>query len=256
MTALSRSGNKTKIAEEIINYFPHHSIYYEMFFGVGGLFFNKPLAKYNCVNDRDENICNFYWVVLKKFEEFSDLLNITPLSSDLLKKFKENQNILTDVEKAVYFWLLSNITFLGKPGSLRSRVTDNSKQQSFKEIKKELPWLKNAMIFNKDFRDFYKLIFSNNPKEFHKVLVYADPPYLKTRNNYSEKWSVDDLKDLLSMANEKRVNFCISEQNSDELQTLVSFYPNLKLIPILNKRSLLKNNQEVLIVNYNINKLF
>lgn len=40
---LSRIGNKTQIADEIQKYFPEHRNYVEMFFGAGGMFFNKPL---------------------------------------------------------------------------------------------------------------------------------------------------------------------------------------------------------------------
>ena len=48
---LKRLGNKTKIAMDIQKHFPQHSIYIEPFFGAGGIFFNKPKAKYNVVND-------------------------------------------------------------------------------------------------------------------------------------------------------------------------------------------------------------
>ena len=39
---LSRLGNKSAIADKIIQYFPSHEIYIEPFFGAGGMFFNKP----------------------------------------------------------------------------------------------------------------------------------------------------------------------------------------------------------------------
>ena len=44
---VSRKGNKAKIADKIIPYFPKHISYIELFFGAGGMFFNKPTAKYN-----------------------------------------------------------------------------------------------------------------------------------------------------------------------------------------------------------------
>lgn len=50
---LRRLGNKQAIAHKIIPYFPPHKIYIEPFFGAGGMFFNKPKAKYNIVNDLD-----------------------------------------------------------------------------------------------------------------------------------------------------------------------------------------------------------
>ena len=44
---LNRLGNKAKIAEKIQKQFPPHDIYMEMFFGAGGMYFNKPKSKYN-----------------------------------------------------------------------------------------------------------------------------------------------------------------------------------------------------------------
>jgi DNA adenine methylase len=48
---LRRLGNKSKIASEIYRHFPPHRTYVEPFFGAGGMFFNKPKAKYNILND-------------------------------------------------------------------------------------------------------------------------------------------------------------------------------------------------------------
>jgi len=48
---LRRLGNKKKIAHKIQAHFPEHKIYIEPFFGAGGMFFNKPKAKYNIVNN-------------------------------------------------------------------------------------------------------------------------------------------------------------------------------------------------------------
>ena len=55
---IRRRGNKSKLAEKIIENFPPHEIYIEPFFGAGGLFFNKPLAKFNILNDLDKNVIN------------------------------------------------------------------------------------------------------------------------------------------------------------------------------------------------------
>jgi DNA adenine methylase len=42
---LNRLGNKRRLASKIITYIPNHTLYIELFFGAGGLFFNKkPIA--------------------------------------------------------------------------------------------------------------------------------------------------------------------------------------------------------------------
>ncbi len=60
---LNRLGNKKKIAEKVHRHVPQHDLYIELFFGAGGMFVNKPLAKYNIVNDLDDDVYNLYQVI-------------------------------------------------------------------------------------------------------------------------------------------------------------------------------------------------
>ena len=66
---LRRLGNKQTIAKKIIKYFPKHDIYIELFFGAGGLFFNKQPAKYNFLNDIDNDVYNCFNVLLRHKKE-------------------------------------------------------------------------------------------------------------------------------------------------------------------------------------------
>ena len=71
---LRRLGNKQAIAQDIIKYFPEHKAYIEPFFGAGGMFFNKPKAKYNIVNDIDSEAAKRYYQK-NKFEICEKLKN-------------------------------------------------------------------------------------------------------------------------------------------------------------------------------------
>ena len=66
---LRRLGNKQAIAQDIIKYFPEHNCYVEPFFGAGGMFFNKPKANYNILNDLDSDVFNLFKVVVNQKEE-------------------------------------------------------------------------------------------------------------------------------------------------------------------------------------------
>ena len=66
---LRRLGNKQKIAKEIQKYFPQHNCYVEPFFGAGGMFFNKPKANYNMLNDLDSDVFNLFQVVINQKDE-------------------------------------------------------------------------------------------------------------------------------------------------------------------------------------------
>lgn len=109
---LRRIGNKSKIAKNIIKYFPHHTLYIEPFFGAGGLFFNKPLAKYNYLNDSDSNIHNLFMCLQFKTKEFYNFIELLPYNKDTwnwLKSLEPANNI----EKAVKFIILSNYGYMG-----------------------------------------------------------------------------------------------------------------------------------------------
>ena len=107
---LRRLGNKKKIAKKIQAYFPPHKIYIEPFFGAGGMFFNKPKAQYNIVNDLDSDVFNLFQVVMNQKEELEKAFYITPIHSDLLNYWKENEET-EPIKKAVRFLFLSNLTF-------------------------------------------------------------------------------------------------------------------------------------------------
>ena len=81
---LRRMGNKAKIAKEVLKYFPAHKIYIEPFFGAGGMFFNKPKAKLNILNDLDSDVFNLFKVVIDNKEGLKDAFYKMPIHIDLL----------------------------------------------------------------------------------------------------------------------------------------------------------------------------
>lgn len=69
---LRRLGNKKKLLPKLLPLFPNHSIYVEPFFGTGSVFFGKPKAKYNILNDLDSDVYNLFQVVMRKKEELEE----------------------------------------------------------------------------------------------------------------------------------------------------------------------------------------
>jgi len=53
-------GGKSKLKKRIIAEIPPHKTYVEPFVGGGSVFFAKPLAEKNVINDLDKNLINFY----------------------------------------------------------------------------------------------------------------------------------------------------------------------------------------------------
>ena len=249
---LRRLGNKNKIAKEIQKHFPPHKIYIEPFFGAGGMFFNKPKAKYNIVNDMDSDVFNLFQVVMNQKEELLNYLELMPYDQNLFEYWKINKEIEA-IPKAARFLFLSNMSYLGKSDTMKIMFCT-----SLNSLMKNINGCNNfsrTKFSNLDFRKFlnaieYKKDGRNDEK---KTLIYNDPPYLGTGNNYNaNNWNEKDALDLFSeniKLGERGAKFAISEFNNPFILDLAKQY-NLEVITIGERQNLKNRRTEILIVNY------
>lgn len=245
---LRRIGNKSRIAKDILQYFPQHNTYIELFFGAGGMFFNKPPAKYNFLNDLDSNVINLFEVLMNHKKELQEYLEFVPYHEEFFNKCK-NEEPKNNIEKAVYFVVLSNWGYLGKPDTLKYGQ-ENSKLITIQNIEKTYLFLVscNNLFLNKDFRKVIKAIdFKDKSASF----VYADPPYLGTNDNYSNSFTEQDSQDLFELLVNSGMRFAMSEFEHPFILEQVKKH-NLNIITIGERQSLKKRNTEILITNYKI----
>tara|TARA_R110000744_G_scaffold361848_2_gene469734 strand:- start:47 stop:796 length:750 start_codon:yes stop_codon:yes gene_type:complete len=243
---LKRLGNKKKIAEEIQKHFPKHTTYIEPFFGAGGMFFNKPKAKYNVVNDLDNDVFNLFQVLNDDYKELESAFYMMPVHSELLNYWKDNLET-EPIKKALRFLFLSNLTFLGGGEQMRTRG-DNSKQLVLDKMKPTFDFLFGVNFSNSDFRKFLKSI------EFRSgEFIYCDPPYLGTNDNYSNSFKEEDSNDLFDALIETKCNFAMSEFNHPFILKQAE-KRGLNVI-IIGERQNLKNRRiEILVTNYKNNQ--
>lgn len=242
---LTRLGNKRQIADKITKEFPsNYDIWGEPFFGAGGMFFNKPKAKYSIVNDRDSEVYNLFQVVMNQKEGLLELFLNFPIHFDLWEYWKKNEET-EPVRKALRFLFLSNYGYLGKPQTLAFGV-DNQKLRFEELLNKTNELLFNVMFSNHDFRDFFKNLSRVKDKS---VFIYNDPPYLGTDDNYSHSFQPEDAEDLFQCNIDSGHKFAISEFDNPKILELADLY-NLNVI-IVGSRNNIKNTRiEVLITNY------
>jgi len=253
---LRRLGNKKRIAKEIQKHFPKHKIYIEPFFGAGGMFFNKPKAKYNIVNDLDSDVFNLFQVVMNQKEELEKAFYMMPIHSDLLEYWKKNKE--TDlIKKALRFLFLSNFTFLGKQDTLRSNP-DNSKRILFNQIEKTADSLFDLQFFNKDFRKFLSSLSLDHKKRklTKDTFIYNDSPYLNTVDTYSDSdtWTEQDSLDLFEANQNTNCKWGMSE--FDHPFILQQAKDRGLNVIIVGERQNLKNRRtEILVTNYKSNQM-
>jgi DNA adenine methylase len=253
---LRRLGNKKKIAAEIIQHFPDHKIYIEPFFGAGGMFFNKPKAKYNIVNDLDSDVFNLFQVIMNRKEELEQAFFIMPIHSDLLDYWKKNKE--TDpIRKALRFLFLSNLTVLGKMDTLRYSPRDDSKGQFNKYIDDTFNFLYGVKFNNSDFRKFLKNInfidvdYGKPSGERNNTFIYNDSPYLETVNTYSDSgiWTESDLIDLFDANEQTGCKYAMPEFDHPFILNQAK-ERGLNVITIGERQNLKNRRTEILVTNY------
>jgi DNA adenine methylase len=248
---LRRLGNKQAIAHKIIPYFPPHKIYIEPFFGAGGMFFNKPKAKYNIVNDLDSDVFNLFQVVMNQKEELKQAFYMMPIHSDLLEYWKKNKE--TDpIKKALRFLLLSNFTFMGTGTALIFTSAD-SKGQLMKMLDETNKMIFGVQFDNDDFRRFLKKPnFTKGDNFRNESFIYADPPYLGTTDNYNNSFTEQDSIDLFDTLQATGCKFAMSEFNHPFI--LQQAKERGLNVHIIGERRNLKNRRtEILVTNYKNN---
>lgn len=241
---LRRLGNKSAIATEIQKYFPKHRVYIEPFFGAGGMYFNKPKAKYNIVNDLDSDVFNLFMVVMNQKEELEKAFYKMPIHSDLLDYWKQNKET-EPIKKALRFLFLSNFTFMGS-GEMIKTGTENPKSIFFERINACYDYIFDTQFLNCDFRRFFVEARINDKEQ---TFIYCDPPYVNTCDNYSNSFKEQDSIDLFDTLQKMDCKWAMSEFNNP---FILEQAEQRKLnVHIIGERQNLKNRRtEILITNY------
>lgn len=241
---LRRLGNKKKLATQIQTYFPAHKLYIEPFFGAGGMFFNKPKSKFNIMNDQDSEVFNLFMVVKNDPDALIDAWMQMPLHLDLWKWWKENQEEEAHW-KAARFLFYSNYGFMGMPQTMLFNH-GNSKQIVLDGIRKTQELLCNVEFMNCDFRQMFKMMSLSGEKD---VLIYCDPPYLDTTDNYESSFKHEDSDALFETLMSTGHPWCMSE--FDHPHIIDNARQHGCAVVILGERHNIGNRRtEILVMNY------
>lgn len=244
---LRRLGNKQKIAKEIQKHFPPHKIYIEPFFGAGGMFFNKPKAKYNIVNDLDSDVFNLFDVLMNKKTELEKAFKIMPIHSDLLDYWKNNEET-EPIKKALRFLLLSNFMPTGHQGTIDLNA-ENPKNHFFNKIDECFDFMFNVKFSNMDCNKFIDVTSKRSKDKVKDVLIYCDPPYLGTNDNYSNSFTDEQNNDLFDALEKSKCNFALSEFDHPFVLEQAK-ERNLNVIVIGERHNLKNKRTEILVTNY------
>lgn len=232
---LNYPGSKWTLAGEIIKIMPNHETYVEPFFGSGAVFFNKPAAKVETINDIDSRIVNFFRVCRDFPDELINAIQLTPHSREEYKLSYEvaNDSIEDARRLMVRCWQAIGAKTSDNTG-WRSLIEPNGPSNKewnsvWKRIEVVAGRLKSAQIEN---QDAIKLLERYNRDH---VLTYVDPPYLletRSKRLYMYEIGVEDHVRLLELLSEYKGYVILSgydhELYDDHLKGWHKLYFNAK----------------------------
>lgn len=108
-------GGKRRLADTLIPRFPSHTCYVEVFAGGAALYFLKPRAECEVINDVNGELVNLYRVVQRHLEEFVRQFKWALSSREVFKWQQATPpETLTDIQRAARFYYLQHQAFGGR----------------------------------------------------------------------------------------------------------------------------------------------
>lgn len=172
-------GGKRRLADRLIPQFPRHECYVEVFAGGAALYFMRPPAAVEVINDVNGELVNLYRVVKNHLEEFVRQFKYALSSRDVFRWLQDTPpETLTDIQRAARFFYLQQHAFGGKVEGQSWGTATTTPPVNLLRIEENLSAahlrLAQAYIENLDWAECVQRY--DRPHTF----FYMDPPYLET----------------------------------------------------------------------------
>jgi len=182
-------GGKYYMANDIINLFPKHRVYVEVFGGAGHILFKKEPSEIEVYNDIDSGLYLFFKILRdeNKANLLKQKLDLTPYSREEFYHCRDTwRDEQDDIEKVRKWYVTAmqsfstNFSTWSHSKSKSRRGMSQAVSQWLGKIEDNLPKaverLKVVQIENMDYKDLLKKYDGED------TLFYLDPPYIhKTR---------------------------------------------------------------------------
>ena len=173
-------GGKSKMLTWLLQRYPEHYAYCEVFGGSCKPLFGKKPSPIEIVNDKYDSLINFWRICALWPEELCASVNALPASRLYQRWFQRSYAHRNPFERAVMFGYLSLHSYNGlvwKPFAGSSHQPPGSLNPAI--VKAAAERLRGVVIESQDFRAFIDRYCMKRPAA-GKVFTYMDPPYLKT----------------------------------------------------------------------------
>ncbi len=248
-------GGKSKLAPKLINLFPRHEGYVEVFAGSGAVLFAKSRGKWEVLNDFDSNLVNFWTVVKENYKEFIDSFEYTLVSREIFNRYKKKYKAgeyKDNIERAHIFYYLVKAGFgaemkdpcfgTGKDRN-RLRIEDIEK-----DIKASYNRLKTVTIENDSFENIIPRY--DSPKTF----FFMGPPYRNTKGYSTGDFTDEQYTLLRDLCKDMKGKFMLTINDDDFIKDLFQEFNILDhsvFYSMSKKEKSRRQFGELIITNYN-----
>lgn len=213
-TVFPYPGGKTYLAPWVIEHFPEHECYAEVFGGGASILVNKEPSRVEVFNDLDGDIVQFFGVLRDQEDELREWLQKVPYAKDVHDEwadaFYDGRRPDDPIERAGRFFFLRYSQFSGKydgkSGFSSARANNQAGRfcRSIPQLSDFADRLRNVQIENRDFETFFDRF------DGEKTFFYADPPYVNEGDVlYSHEGGFDHRR-FVSCLHDLDAKWCVS----------------------------------------------
>jgi DNA adenine methylase len=190
-------GGKRRLADILIPRFPAHECYVEVFAGGAALYFLRPPAPVEVINDVNGELICLYRVVTHHLEEFYRHFKWALSSRKIFKWIQDTPTeTLTDIQRAARFFYLQHHCFGGKVDGQTWGTATTTPAVNLLRLETSLSEahlrLSSAFIEN---IDWAKCIEKYDRQH---TFFYLDPPYWETAG-YGVEFGIEQYEHMASL---------------------------------------------------------
>ncbi|MBA4381043.1 MAG: restriction endonuclease subunit M [Sideroxydans sp.] len=223
-------GGKRRLAKHIIPMFPAHTCYVEPFCGAAALYFLKPQAKVEVLNDVNGELVNLYRVVKHHMDEFMRQFRWALTSRQMYKWLQVTpEETLTDVQRAARFFYLQKNSFGGKvSGQTFGTATTSGPRLNLLRLEEDISQahLRLSQTFIEHL-DWEACIAKYDRPH---TLFYCDPPYWQTEG-YGVEFGIDQYDRMAELARTIKGKMVISVNDIPAMRKAFAGLP-MESLPI------------------------
>ncbi|MEO1417525.1 MAG: DNA adenine methylase [Bacteroidota bacterium] len=215
-------GGKTAMIPLILDKIPPHDLYAEPFAGGAAVFFHKRPVRYQFLNDKNEELTNFYKIASRYPEELIKLIETTPHAESAYlraKRIYKGETSADEMIRAWALWMCATGSVVGKLGGGFSWSKSNSGgsmatrfQSRIKALSQAIHKLQQVTILQKDALEVIKCL------DRVGAFFFIDPPYPGADQGHYAGYNMEDFCHLLEALSSVEAKFMLTSYDYPELE--------------------------------------